>query len=110
MDVGMSISSAVNELHEKSYRLSSFQLMKSGMNVGRDIIGTMANTLILAYAGGSINLLLLIVAEDLSLYQLIKRETIASEVLRSLAGSLGLIITVPVTAIVAGLLVEKSKD
>lgn len=109
MDVSMSIASAVNELSEKSYRISSLQLIKAGLNVGRDTIGTMANTLILAYAGGSIYLLLLLAAENVSLYQLINRESIASEILRSMAGSIGLVLTVPVTALVAGLLSREGR-
>lgn len=103
----MSIASAVNELKEKTYSLSSFQLIKAGMNVGKDTIGTMANTLILAYTGGSIYMLLLLSAENISLHQLINREIIASEILRSMAGSIGLTITVPITAIVAGLLFQR---
>ncbi|SHN59508.1 YibE/F family protein [Desulfitobacterium chlororespirans] len=107
MDVSMSIASAVNELKEKTYSLSSCQLIKAGMNVGKDTIGTMANTLILAYTGGSIYMLLLLSAENISLHQLINREIIASEILRSMAGSIGLTITVPITAIVAGLLFQR---
>ncbi len=109
MDISMSIASAVNELREKTYRIGSFQLIRAGLNVGRDTIGTMANTLILAYAGGSIYLLLLLTAENISLYQLINRESIACEILRSMAGSIGLVITVPVTAIVSGLLSRDHK-
>lgn len=108
MDVGMSIASAVNELQTKSYHLRTIKLIKAGMNVGRDIMGTMSNTLILAYAGGSINLLLLLVAEDISLFQLINSEIIAAEILRSMAGSIGLIMTVPITAIVAGFLIKET--
>nr|WP_229248845.1 YibE/F family protein [Desulfosporosinus sp. SRJS8] len=104
MDVSMSIASAVNELEESSSRIGPFQLIKAGMSVGKDTIGTMANTLILAYAEGSLYLLFLLAAENISLYQLINSESIASEILRSMAGSIGLVIAVPVTAIVAGML------
>lgn len=107
MDVSMSIASAVNEMEETSWRLGAWQLIKAGMNVGKDTIGTMANTLILAYTGGSMYLLLLLTAENISLHQLINREIIAAEVLRSMAGSIGLVLTVPVTAIIAGFLIGK---
>ncbi len=105
MDVSMSIASAINELNENSHNMNTFKLIAAGMNVGRDAIGTMTNTLILAYMGGSIYTMIILVAENTSLIQLINTEAIASEILRSMAGSIGLIITVPVTAIISGLLI-----
>jgi uncharacterized membrane protein len=105
MDVSMSISSSINELKENSHNINTLKLISSGMNVGKDAIGTMTNTLILAYIGGAIYMMIVIIAEDVSLIHFINSEAVASEILRSMAGSIGIIITVPVTAIISGLLI-----
>nr|WP_312578749.1 YibE/F family protein [Sedimentibacter sp.] len=107
MDVSMSIASVINELKEHSHNISPFKLIKAGMNVGKDTIGTMTNTLILAYAGGAIDMLIIAVAENNSMYNLINQEVIATEILRTMAGSIGLLITVPLTAVFSGLLIYK---
>ncbi len=102
MDVSMSISSAMSEVESVNPSISTKDLIKSGMNVGKDIMGTMSNTLILAYTGGAIQLMILFLAYDISFVEIINRDMIASEVLRALAGSIGLILSIPLTAIVAG--------
>jgi uncharacterized membrane protein len=83
------------------------RLVKAGMNVGRDVMAAMSNTLILAYAGRSLQMMLLLLAYDIPFIEIINRDMIASEVVRSLAGSIGLIFTIPITAIAAGILSEK---
>ncbi|AGK98004.1 YibE/F family protein [Clostridium pasteurianum] len=98
MDVSMSIASAVNEIKENNKEISTKELIKSGMNVGRDIMGTMANTLILAYVGGSMYILMLVSSYNLPMSRILDQDVIASEVLKSLAGSIGLIFTIPITA------------
>lgn len=104
MDVGMSIASAMNEIELANPDIKTKKLIASGMNVGRDIMGTMSNTLILAYAGGALHLMLLFSAYDISFVEIINQDRIASEVVRAFAGSIGLIFTIPLTAIVAGTL------
>lgn len=104
MDVAVSISSSVWEIKEVNPGLSAFELLQSGMNIGRDIVGTMANTLILAYSGGSMYMLLLFMAYDMPLFEIINIDAVSTEVVRSLAGSIGLVLTVPLTALVASLL------
>lgn len=99
MDVGMSISSSMSEIQTIKPSISSGELLRAGMNVGRDIMGTMSNTLILAYAGASLPLLLLFFAHDIPVYEFINWETISAEIVRALAGSIGLILTIPLTAI-----------
>lgn len=99
MDVGMSISSSMNEIRSIKPDIKSKDLINAGMNVGRDIMGTMSNTLILAYAGASLPLLLLFFAHEIPMYEFINWETISTEILRALAGSIGLILTIPLTAI-----------
>ncbi|MFP4200610.1 MAG: YibE/F family protein, partial [Clostridia bacterium] len=101
MDVSISIASAVEEVHRvgKSNRFST--LVISGMNVGRDVLGTMSNTLILAYTGSSLPLILLLVAHRADFVSVANMDIMATEVIRALSGSVGLILCVPVTAISA---------
>ncbi|NLV88819.1 MAG: YibE/F family protein [Tissierellia bacterium] len=107
MDVGMSIASSIDEVHAANPSLSAKELFKSGMNVGKDIMGTMTNTLILAYTGSSIPLLLLFMAYDISLVEIMNLDIIATEAVRSLAGSIGLVLTIPVTAVIGSILTKK---
>lgn len=110
MDVGMSIASSIEEIYNANKNLTSKDLFKSGMNVGKDIMGTMTNTLILAYTGSSIPLLLLFMAYDTPIRKIMNLDLIATEIVRSLSGSIGLILTVPLTAFIASILVKKSKN
>ena len=108
MDVGISIASAMHEIRIADPGIGEKEWIAAGMTVGRDIMGTMSNTLILAYAGSSLNLLLLFTTYDLPLNEIIGRDTMAAELLRALAGSVGLLFTIPATAIVAGKLAPKN--
>lgn len=109
MDIAMSISSAMTEIHEVSPSLTAAQLFRSGMNVGRDAMGTMANTLVLAFAGTSLNMMIFIYAYDVSYIQLLNTDFVAIEVIRSLAGSIGIVLTVPVVAGVSAWLLARRK-
>lgn len=100
MDVAMSIASAMTEIAEVNPQLSFRELYASGINVGRDISGTMSNTLILAYTGSSLPLLLLFQANGEQFLKIINMDMIAGEFVRSLAGSIGLMVTIPVTALI----------
>lgn len=101
MDVAMSIASAVHELHEVNSELSAMELFRSGMNIGRDAMGTMANTLILAFAGSSFTLLLLIYYFNIPFTQLINTDLVAREVIQGISGSIGIVLTVPIVAFLA---------
>lgn len=107
MDVGMSIASALDEIKQKNPDITWKELLKSGMNIGGDVIGTMTNTLILAYVGGSLTLILLFMASDMSIGEIINKETIAIEAVSALAGSMGVVFTVPITSLVYSLLNKK---
>lgn len=109
MDVGMSIASSIEEIHSVNGDLGRKDLFVSGMNVGKDIMGTMTNTLILAYTGSSIPLLLLFMAYEISLIEIMNLDIIATEVVRSLSGSIGLVLTIPITAIIASVLIKRKK-
>lgn len=104
MDVGMSIASSLDEIKMKNPEITWKELFKSGMNIGRDTIGTMTNTLILAYVGGSVSLILLFMASDLSVLEILNKETIAEQVISALAGSMGVVYTVPITSFVYSIL------
>ncbi len=110
MDVGMSIASAIEEIHLANQELGFKELFSSGMNVGRDVMGTMTNTLILAYAGSSIPLMLIFMSHESNLIKIINLDIIATEIVRSLSGSIGLILTIPITALIASKLIVKASD
>jgi len=109
MDVSMSVSSAVAEVKTANPALGAADLFRSGMNVGRDVMGTMANTLILAYTGSSVPLLLIIMAYREPYLEIINLDMIASEIVRAFSGSLGMVMVVPLTAFIAGLLFSRCR-
>ena len=100
MDVGMSIASSLDEIKNKTKDISWQELFKSGMTIGRDTISTMTNTLILAYVGGALKLILLFMACNISMGEIINKEAIAEEIISAIAGSMGVVYTVPITAFV----------
>ena len=104
MDVGMSIASSLDEIKMKNPDITWQELFKSGMNIGRDVIGTMTNTLILAYVGGSLTLILLFMASNMNIYEILNKETIAEQVISAVAGSMGVVYTVPITSFVYSIL------
>lgn len=107
MDVAMSIASTINEIYEIDKTKGVKDLFKSGMNVGRDIIGTMANTLILVYMGGSLPLLLL--ANNIDLQKFINLNQVVTEVASALIGSIAIVVCVPITAIIASEMIKHTK-
>lgn len=109
MDVGMSIASAMHEIKACNPDIKIRELIKAGMNVGRDVMATNSNTLILVYSGGALQLMLLLMAYDTPFYKIINWDIIASEILKAIAGSIGLIFTIPITALAAGAVEERKK-
>ena len=109
MDVGMSIASALHELKTEKEDITIRGLMKSGMNIGKDMIGTMTNTLILAYTGGALITILIFAVGDLDLYEMLNKEILIEEILRAIAGSIGLICTIPLTTLASSLLIGNMK-
>ena len=99
MDVAMSIASSLCEINEKSPDLPARELLKSGLTIGRDIMGTMANTLVLAYIGSALCCMLLMVTYSSNVGQILNREQIAVEILQALAGSIGILAALPLTAL-----------
>ena len=109
MDVGMSIASTIQEIYETDKTLSMKRLFVSGINVGRDMMGTMPNSIILAYGGGWIDTIFLNYAYDLSYRQLSNSYVIGIEIMQGLSGSLGVVLTVPITALIASFLAVRKK-
>ena len=110
MDVAMSISSACWELREVDPALTRGALFRSGMNIGRDAMGTMANTLILAFAGSSLNVLILFQVYDYPMIQLFNADSIAVELIRGVGGSIGIILTVPLVAALSARIMGSRKN
>ena len=110
MDTSMSVASAMAELKDKRPDIGKKELFLSGMRIGRDTTGTMANTLVLAFAGSSLNMMVLIYSYQVSFNQLMNTDFVAVELVRAVAGSMGIILTVPcVAAICAWLLTRRGK-
>jgi len=107
MDVAMSISSTIHQIKEANDTLTSKELFNAGMSVGCDIIGTMANTLVLAYTGSALTMILVQSTYGMPITDLLNHDFIFVEVLRTLAGSIGMILTVPFTALLASFLVKR---
>jgi uncharacterized membrane protein len=101
MDMTMSIASALFELREVNPGLSARQIMRSGMNIGRDVMGTMTNTLILAFTGSSINSLLVIFMYQMPFHQLVNMDALALELMQGLSGAIAIVLSVPITAALA---------
>lgn len=107
MDTGVSIASAINEIYETDNSLSVKQLFTSGMNIGKDIIGTMSNTLILVYLGASLPLVLL--SSNIDLQKFFNLNQVATEISSALVGSIAILVCVPLTAIISAYLIKHQK-
>lgn len=111
MDVSMSISSTLQELYDQNPTMTARQLFRSGMTVGRDMMGTMSNTLILAFVGGSINTIVMFYAYNYEYLQLINLFDMAIEIIQGISASMGVILTVPfVSFIGAWMIANRRRD
>ncbi|MCB7527910.1 YibE/F family protein [Blautia sp. MSK18_10] len=107
MDVVMSISSAIDEIYRQNLSLSRKELFKAGLRVGRDMMGTDSNTLILAFAGSSVSTLLLDYSYNLPYQQIINSNNIGIAIMQGLAGSFGIVLSVPFTVLICTILFHK---
>ena len=109
MDVSISIASTINEIYISNPNLTKKELFSSGINVGRDIIGAMSNTLILAYTGGAINTMIFIYSYNMKYNQIVNMYSIGIDIMQALSGSISIVLTVPlVSAITSSMLTNKS--
>lgn len=109
MDVAISIASSYKELSIADPKLSPKQLMKSSMNIGRDIMGTMTNTLILAFAGSSLTTIMMVWGLNMPITQFINTPVISLSIIHALAGSVGIVLTIPITAWLARYILNSEK-
>lgn len=109
MDVSVSIVAAMDEVRQHSAGLSPRELFASGMRVGKDMIGTMSNTLILAYTGSATGIILNAYANDMAYLRLMSYNSVIIEILCGLCGTIGVILTVPLQAAITVLFFGKKK-
>lgn len=100
MDVAMSVASTINEIHFRNPDLSRKELFTSGIRVGKDMMGTMSNTLILAFTGTSINTLVFMYVYNYTASQIINMYSIGIEVIQGIASTMGVILTVPFVSVI----------
>lgn len=110
MDVSISIASSMQEIRNKNPQIDFKNLFKSGMNIGKDIMGTMTNTLILAYTGAALSTMIIFIGFEMSLYQIINLDSMATEIVRAITGSIGLLCSIPLTALAYVWLNKKQKN
>ena len=100
MDIGMTIATELGEIRKNNVDITWKELFFEGMNIGRESMRTMTNTLILAYVGNSLTLILLYMANNMSFIDILNREIIAEYIASALAGSMGVVYTVPITSFI----------
>ncbi len=109
MDLSVDITSAVHEVVEKRPDIGWKEAVRSGMNVGRSAMGTMTTTLLLAYSGGYIALLMVFMAQGTPLVNILNYKHVAAEMVHTVIGSFGLVTVAPFTALCAGVLLSQKK-
>lgn len=109
MDVAMSISSALEEVHAANPSLQKMQLFRSGMNIGRDMVGTMTNTLILAFLGSQFSLVIFLYSRGLTFYHLFSTIFVSVETISGISSSIGMVLAIPLTALISSMLITQRK-
>lgn len=109
MDVTMGISSSMVEIRAANPELGTWKLFRSGMNIGRDMVGTMSNTLILAFLGSSLSLILYLYSLGLQTHQLLSSAYVSIEVIGSVSSSIGVILSIPITALITALVLTRKQ-
>lgn len=105
MDLSMSIASSINEIYISNPNLQFRELFTSGMNIGKDMMGTMANTLIMAFTGSCLNVLIVIYSYNISFTQIINMDMTGIEIIQGVTGALSVILTVPICALISSKLI-----
>ena len=109
MDIAVDITSAIYEVVEKEPEIDWKEAAMSGIHVGRAAMGTMSTTLLLAYSGGYLALLMVFMAQGTPVYNILNYKDVASEILHTIVGSFGLVAVAPFTALMNGLLLVNHK-
>jgi uncharacterized membrane protein len=108
MDIAMDISASMNEIHENHPGTPRGEIIRSGFNVGRAVVGTMTTTLLLAYSGGYTALLMVFMAQGTPMISIFNLTYVSAEILHTMVGSFGLVLVAPLTALIGGLLYAPS--
>ncbi len=109
LHLAASLAASLEELVLVNPDMGQKALLRSGLNIGKDVIGTMSNTLILAYVGTALNTMLCLIAYGYQFTQLLSSDYLAIELSQGLCATLGVVLTVPVTAGIAAILFSKRK-
>jgi uncharacterized membrane protein len=109
MDIAMDVAASMDEVKKIKPEIRMRELIKSGFNVGRAVVGTMTTTLLLAYSGGYLTMMMLFVTKDTSLLRILNFRMVAAEIFRILVGSIGLVMVAPLTALIAAWLYSLSR-
>lgn len=107
MDLAMDVAAGMQELVLKQPEISRLELLRSGFSIGRAVVGTMTTTLLLAYSGGYLTLMMKFAAEGISPVDFFNNVYIAPELVKTLIGSFGLVLVAPATAVIGSLVLLK---
>jgi len=110
MDLAMDVAASLHEVKQKKPEITVWPLFKSGMAVGRSVIGTMTTTLLLAYSGGYMAMMMCFMARGLSLTHILNKTYVAAEILNIMVGSFGLVAVAPLTALIGSLLLSDAMN
>ncbi|MEG0284003.1 MAG: YibE/F family protein [Erysipelotrichales bacterium] len=104
MDVAMSISSSLYEFKQLKPEITTKELVKAGIEIGKDILGTMTNTLILAYVGSGFITIIIIVTVNVDLAEVFNKEFLIAQIFEPLIGSFGIVASLPITSVICAYL------
>ena len=107
MDLAMDIASAAEELNFHNPRLSMKELTCSCLRIGRSVVGTMTTTLLLAYSGGYLTLLMMFSVQGTHITDILNNPLVAAETVKTLIGSFSLVLVAPLTAVTSGWIFTK---
>ena len=110
MDLSMDVSVSMEEIRHHQPDVSRAALMKSGLTVGRSVLGTMTTTLMLAYSGNYLSMLMYFVGQGTPLSDIVNLKYVSSQLLNTLVGSFGLVVAAPLTALIAGFAYTREKS
>lgn len=110
IDLAVDISAALDEVVEKKPDLSVREILQSGMNIGKSVVGSQATTLLLAYMGSFIAVMMVYMAQGTPMISILNSKSIASEVLHTFVGCIGLVIVSPITALICSYIYKKKKE
>lgn len=110
LDLAIDISSALEEIVKNNPGISKSELVKSGMTIGKSVVGSQTSTLLLAYMGSYITVMMVYMAQGTPFMNILNSKTISAEILHTFVGCIGLVLVSPLTSIICGLIFKKEDD